>query len=319
MIDSCIHPISLPAKWGLKSFNFYLVQQANSLMLIDAGIDTDSCWELLNETLAKNGFSLQDLTHILLTHNHEDHVGLVNRIIERKDVPVYAHEESIHRLKRDPDFFALRIQFFQQLYKEMGCGEVGERQIEKLKKAMEKGIQNRIQANIISIKESDVISGLQVIETPGHSSDHVVFLDPTNKLLFSGDHLVSHISSNAIIEPNRNGKRMTTVSDYLQSLEKCLNYDFDIVYSGHGDVIEQPKKLIEYRINRIHKKSNKFLSLIKEGETTASQLAQFYYKDKYLSEFSLVMSEIIGHLDFLELGNKVKKEKRDGVWYYFCF
>lgn len=315
--DIVVHPIVIPTKWGLKSFNFYLLEQPNSLMLIDAGIDTDSCWELFNETLAKNGFSLLDITHILLTHNHEDHVGLVNRIIEKKDIPIYAHEESIYRLKRDPDYFSLRIQFFQQLYKEMGCGEAGEQQIKKLKRAMVKGFQNRIQANILSIKESDVISSLQVIETPGHSSDHVVFLEPSNKILFSGDHLVSHISSNAIIEPDRSGNRLNTVSDYLQSLNKCLNYDFELVYSGHGDVIEQPKQLLQHRIDRIHQKSNTFLSIIKEGHTTASQLAQFYYKEKYKNEFSLVMSEIIGHLDFLEWGNKIKKEKRDGVWYYF--
>ncbi|WP_260842610.1 hypothetical protein [Siminovitchia fortis] len=30
------------------------------------------------------------------------------------------------------------------------------------------------------------------------------------------------------------------------------------------------------------------------------EVAQAYYKEKYVKQFSLVMSEVIGHLDYLE-------------------
>ncbi|WP_042347478.1 MBL fold metallo-hydrolase [Bacillus massiliigorillae] len=311
-----IHPIIVPTKYSLRSFNFYLVQEENELTLIDAGINIDECWEYFNRTLNENGLSVHDITRIILTHNHEDHTGLVNRITSIKNVPIYAHEESIIRLKRDKDYFSLRIDFFDQLYREMGCGEEGREHVGKLRKAMNSKERFKIQGDIHPIVEGDIVSGLQVIETPGHSPDHVVLLQPETQNLFGGDHLVGHISSNAIVEPDRQGNRILTINEYLQSLQKCLELDINTVYSGHGRIIKNPKELIHHRIERIHQKSEQILSLIKEGMTTASEIARSFYKDKYRTEFSLVMSEIIGHIDYLELCNKIKKEKKEGVWHY---
>lgn len=314
--DVVIHPIIVPTKYSLKSFNFYLIENQNDLTLIDAGINTDECWEHFNSILTEKGFSIHDLTRIILTHNHEDHVGLVNRIISVKNVPIYAHEESIIRLKRDNDYFSLRIKFFDQLYREMGCGESGVHYIEKLRRVKNDKEKHVLKGDIIPIADGDVISGLLVIETPGHSPDHVVLLHPQSNILFGGDHLVGHISSNAIVEPDCVGNRMLTLKAYLRSLQKCLELDIKTVYSGHGEVINNPQELIKHRIERIHQKSNQILNLIKEGKYTASEIAQTFYKGKYRTEFSLVMSEIIGHLDFLEITNKVDKEMKDGVWYY---
>ena len=311
-----IHPIVIPTKYSLKSFNFYILEHGNSLTLIDAGIDTEECWQVFTDTLAENGFSVSDLTEILLTHNHEDHIGIVNRITAIKDVPIYAHRDSIYRLKRDKDYFALRVEFFHKLYEKMGCGEFGARQIEKLTKVMKKKVNSIVQSEIITIKESDIISGLKVYETPGHSPDHIVFFDEQRKRLFGGDHLVGHISSNAIVEPDREGGRIQTLSQYVHSLQKCSELDIEVVYPGHGEFIETPKELFNHRVERIHQKSNQILALIKDGHSTGNQLAQVFYRDKYNSEFALVMSEIIGHLDYLELNNKVMKVNKDGVWQY---
>ena len=311
-----VHPIIVPTKFSLKSFNFYLVEQANSLTLIDGGIQTEECWDSFNKALSENGYNVSDLTKILLTHNHEDHIGIVNRITALKDVPVYAHKDSIYRLKRDKEYFALRVEFFKKLYEEMDCGDFGKRQVDRLTKLLSRNEKNIFQSDIIPIAESDVISGLTVFETPGHSPDHIVFLEEQRKVLFGGDHLVGHISSNAIVEPDRAGRRIQTLSQYIHSLQKCSNLKIDLVYPGHGELIRNPSELFSYRIERIHQKSFQMSNCIKEGYTTGNQLAQVFYKDKYKSEFALVMSEIIGHLDYLEVNAKVEKVQKNGVWHY---
>jgi hypothetical protein len=58
--------------------------------------------------------------------------------------------------------------------------------------------------------------------------------------------------------------------------------------------------------------------MLESGMTTASQLAQSYYQDKYRSQFALVMSEIIGLLDYMEVQNTVQKERKQGVWHYYA-
>ncbi|WP_408007997.1 MBL fold metallo-hydrolase [Pseudalkalibacillus sp. A8] len=310
-----VYPIIVPTSSGLGSFNFYLVEEEGSVSLIDVGINTAKCWDFFNESLGSNGFSLEDLDRIIITHNHEDHVGLVDRIVSERDIPVYVPEHSIQRLKRDKDFFRMRIEFFARLYREMGCGETGEKQIEKLKAALGDHDKKKVQADLTPI-ESDPICGLKTIHTPGHSPDHLVFLDEEREWLFSGDLLIKHISSNALIEPDWEGNRLPTLLQHEQSLEKCRSFDVQVVFSGHGAPIENPKDLIEMRLEGIKKKAEKMLNHVKRGVDTASELGKTMYQGKYESQFSLVMSEIIGHLDYLEANGKITKEMDHGVWRY---
>ncbi|WP_375794190.1 MBL fold metallo-hydrolase [Peribacillus frigoritolerans] len=311
-----VYPIIVPTKYSVKSFNFYIVEDGDYLSLIDAGIDSDECWDQFINTLSEIGYTLKDLSQIILTHTHEDHIGLVNRILSLREIPIYAHSKSIPRLKLDKGFQALRIKFYKQLYDEMGCGESGTRQIERLLKGIQDREKYTVHADIIPLSKTDRISGLQVIETPGHAPDHLAFYQAEKKWLFGGDHLIGHISSNAIIEPDLEGKRLLTLKEYIHSLETCQKLDVETVFAGHGRQIFNPKDLITMRINKIHQKSDQIMGLIKRGVSTADQLARTFYKDKYQSQFDLVMSEIIGHVDYLEVLNKINKELKDGVWHY---
>jgi glyoxylase-like metal-dependent hydrolase (beta-lactamase superfamily II) len=311
-----VYPIFVPTKSNLKSYNFYLREEAGNLSLIDAGLDSVECWDSLQQTLTENGFALEDLTRIIVTHNHYDHVGLINRITGIQDVPVYAHVESIHRLKREKEFFCLRINFFRQLYQEMGCGSAADKRIQEMEEALQQNEDNKIHTEILPLNGSEMIAGLQAIETPGHSPDHLVFLDSERKWLFAGDHLLRHISSNALVEPDRQGNRIHTLVNYVRSLKRCLELDVETAFPGHGELICNPRELITTRLHRIDDKAERILKLIGSGNTTAAQLARAYYKHKYESEFSLVMSEIIGHLDYLESLNKVTKLRSQGIWHY---
>lgn len=311
-----VYPVMIPAKYNLRTFNFYLVEEAGSLSLIDAGIDTDECWAALTRTLNDNGFGLQDIHQVILTHNHEDHTGLLNRIGAVKSVPVYAHKESIHRLKREAWFFSMRVEFFAQLYREMGCGAAGELQVQKLKEAVQTNAKRRIEADIVPLDDGDTVAGLCVIETPGHSPDHIMLLDERRKWLFSGDHLLGHISSNALVEPDRQGQRIATLVQYVKSLQKCAALEVETVYPGHGAPIFQHQELVAARLRRIAEKAERMRKMIEKGIATADELARAYYKDKYTSQFSLVMSDMIGHLDYLESRHQIQKAYRNGIWHY---
>lgn len=309
-----IIPVQIEVPMDLKTINFYLVQTENRLMLIDAGYDTEECWNGLMDTLEQYQLSLHDLSEIVLTHNHIDHIGLVNRILKEHPVPVYAHQKAIPRLKRNQAFFEMRIEFFEQLYKEMGCGEAGERQVSKIKEAFEKNRDNIIQAEITPLGKTH--GPFQVIEVPGHAPDQVAFYLEEEQVLIGGDLLIEHISSNAIVEPDEQGNRLKTLIQHYASLEKVANLNIQRVYSGHGRIIEKPKTMIEKRLKRIVEKADRFKEMIDNGLTTANAIAKYNYKQLYDKQFSLVMSEVIGHLDLLEEKGQISKLMRDGVWYY---
>lgn len=292
-----------------------MVKDDRSLTLIDAGFNDEDCWQALQKTLKENDCELSDLTQIILTHHHIDHVGLINRITEIHPIPVYCHPLSVPRLKRDPGFMEMRVEFFTKFYEEMGCGEAGKKQINYLQKALTKNKSQAIKCDLSEIT-TDIFMDFGVIETPGHAPDQLAFYDQKQKWLFSGDLLIEHISSNALVEPDPFGRRMNTLTEHYNSMEKFLSFEIDTIFPGHGTLIKNHQELITQRLNGIEKKAEKFLMLIKNGFTTGSEIAQEYYKETYEKQFSLVMSEVVGHLDYLETNGKVEKQKVNGVWHY---
>lgn len=309
-----VFPVIVPDRL-LKTVNFYLVKRENSLSLIDAGWNNEECWNALTKVLKINGFSIEDLTEIILTHHHIDHIGLVNRIVSQHSIPVYTSPHSIPRLTRDKDFLEMRIEFYKKLYQEMGCGETAEQRIDYLIKAAIDNKDNTIQAEIKAINAKSLFN-FEIVEIPGHAPDQLAFLDQKENSMFAGDLLLEHISSNALVEPNDFGKRLPTLTQHIESLRKCLELDVKLVYPGHGNLITNPSELIRRRLERVEIKGQRIIELIKSGKTTASDIALTWYKSTYYEQFGLVMSEIIGHLDYLETQRKIEKQLINAVWQY---
>ena len=314
-----IYPIVVPMSSSLRSVNFYLVKNQNSLFLIDAGLDTEKCWNHFIDVLDENGFKIEDINKIILTHSHPDHTGLVNRILTIHEIPVFVNYDAIARLTRDPVYLNKRIDFFQSLYAEMGCEKRGEKQVEKLKKAVKKNDSQAIYGEIIPVAEGDIIEGFRVIDTPGHAPDHISFLHPDSGIFIGGDHLIQHVSSNALIEPDKHGELIPSLQQYEQSLLKCLNLSLSVVYPGHGEIVRAPDELIKKRLAGLESKSEKIKNIIADIPYSAAQIAQIFYEEKYDSEFSLVMSEIIGHLERLEALGEIARKKKGNLFYYYAY
>ena len=312
-----VFPVIVPASNELKSFNFFLVKHENALTLIDAGLNTDLCWNSLQKTLKDNEFTLTDITGILLTHHHTDHIGLVNRIVSTHSIPVYAHPNAILILKRDTEYIKMREEFFRKLYQEMGCGEIGEKQVANLHNPIILSEDKKIHCEIQGITNNQLF-GFDILEIPGHAPDQVAFYNKECKWLFAGDLLIENISSNAFVEPDYNGVRTKSIVQQKQSLEKCLSMNVDLVFPGHGIIIENSVDLLKERIKEIDEKANNYINIIKSGISTASGIAQLRYKEKYEKQFFNIMSEIIGYLDYLELQGEINKEMEEGIWHYYC-
>ncbi len=310
-----VTPIIIPQNSSLKSYNFYLVKHGQSLFLIDAGVNNDECWNGLVTALNRNGYTLSNLTGIILTHHHRDHIGLVNRITSEYAIPVYAHPLSIPHLKRDPGFLEMRIDFFKKLYEEMDCTENGTRQIEFLKMSLAANQHQALETDITPINNEQLFH-FSIIETPGHAQDQIGLYDKEKNWLFAGDLLLEHLSSNALVEPDWDGNRIQTIGQHLHSLQKALTLNAELVFPGHGILIKEPNAIIKKRMARIQAKSERIYQLIQARTCTGNSIALSLYKHVYEQQFSLVMSEIIGHLDYLEHQGKVTKKMIRGIRHY---
>jgi glyoxylase-like metal-dependent hydrolase (beta-lactamase superfamily II) len=98
---------------------------------------------------------------------------------------------------------------------------------------------------------------LDVVPTPGHSSDHVCFHEPERGWLFAGDlYLGSQVR---LARPFENG------ADLVASLERVLALRPRIVFCGHRGPLEDGAAALERKLRFVSEMREKALALSRAG------------------------------------------------------
>lgn len=147
--------------WMLIPVRVWVVVDEEGVTLVDTGVSY----------MAKNILKLVDQLHagplqrILLTHGHSDHVGSVQKILNTRSVPVYAHSIEIPYLE----------------------GALPYPRRKKPENTVAKGL---VQPLPVAGENGDTlqkIAGLQPYLTPGHAPGHVVYYHEQDGVLLAGD------------------------------------------------------------------------------------------------------------------------------------
>jgi glyoxylase-like metal-dependent hydrolase (beta-lactamase superfamily II) len=129
----------------------------------------------------------------------------------------------------------------------------------------------------IVLKDGDTIDlgarSLRVIATPGHVSNHLCYLDESQGLLFSGDHLIN--GSTVVIAPPSG-----SMSSYLRSLGRLLDESIQVIAPGHGDLIRDPVRTIEATIgHRLAREEKVYQALLDQPNSRPTDLVSQVYTD----------------------------------------
>src|SRR3954469_9678526 len=73
--------------------NWYLVEAEDGVTVVDAGVPRS--WDSLHEALAQIGRSPGDVSALVLTHAHFDHIGFAERARRELRIPVFVHENDV--------------------------------------------------------------------------------------------------------------------------------------------------------------------------------------------------------------------------------
>lgn len=152
-------------------------------------------------------------------------------------------------------------------------------------------------------------ASLRVLETPGHSDDHLCFLRPTGRVLFTGD-LVLGEGSSLVGHPEG------SVADYLASLDRLIAEEPRLILPGHGpDVPDARERLRAYRDHR-EERTVQVREALRAGARSVEAIRREVYGDLEAGLGWAADATIRAHLEHLEeLGEEVPEVSgREGAW-----
>ena len=125
------------------------------------------------------------------------------------------------------------------------------------------------------IGDGAVIGGegwtLEVVHTPGHTSNHLCFALVEERALFSGDHVMGW--STTVVSPPDGD-----MGAYMASLEMLKARDEATYWPTHGPPIPQPQRFVGKLLSHRRQREAEILSAVAEGAATIPEVVALRYR-----------------------------------------
>uniref|UniRef100_A0A1L8E4T4 Beta-lactamase-like protein 2 homolog n=1 Tax=Nyssomyia neivai TaxID=330878 RepID=A0A1L8E4T4_9DIPT len=263
-----------PGKMTLQGTNTYLIGSGRKRLLLDAGDpDKPKYIENLRKVLKDENVAIGD---VLITHWHHDHIGGVKDVLEIEEAK------------------GCQVWKFPRTDAEDSYPDVPTK------------------INLLHNGQKFTVDGatIEVVHTPGHTTDHIVVMHEESGAVFSGDCILG--DSTTVFED---------LYDYMRSLEKILQLEPTVIYPAHGSVIENPKERIKYYILHRNRREEAICELLKsrkERGFTDLDIVKVVYKDTPVEMWPAAAYNVNHHLQKLLKEGKVIESTKDEqtVWQF---
>ncbi len=262
-----------PGPFTFTGTGTYIIGKEN-LAIIDPGpIDQNHFDAIIKSTKG------QTITHIFLTHNHNDHSPLAKKLKEETGAKIY--------------FKTLTSDFEDN---------------DKFEEGYDKNIEGDIELSDGDLVETSEWT-IEAIHTPGHTSNHMCYSLLDEEILFSGDHVMGW-STTVIVPPDGN------MNDYINSLKKLLKRSEKDFCPTHGPIIENPKDILEKYITHRMERERQIINAIKSGKNKIPDIVKIIYKDIDVGLHPAAAMSTLAHLKRMEKNNEIKisGENLDGTY-----
>ncbi|MGB5334567.1 MAG: MBL fold metallo-hydrolase [Woeseiaceae bacterium] len=135
---------------------------------------------------------------------------------------------------------------------------------------------------------------IEALHTPGHASNHLCYRHVGENWLFTGDHVID--GSTVVIDPPDGD-----MNHYLQSLQRVKDLRCAALAPGHGEIIGDPDRLIDWIIeHRLEREAKIAAALVKNPNLTARELVPHVYMDVDKKLYGWAERSLLAHLLKLE-------------------
>ena len=194
--------------------NIHLIVTDDGVVLVDTGVPRGA--KRIDRALRELGKEIGDVTAVLLTHHHLDHIGAVADVRRRSGARVFAHAADA------PGITGVNQPAEPKGLAKLVVRLIGRPEPTKLDQ-------------LITGDESTPLPGLTAVHTPGHTRGHVSYLlDRAGGVLFAGDAATSTRDGAVTVGP---AQASADPARQALSLAKLAGYDFEHAVFGHGRAI----------------------------------------------------------------------------------
>lgn len=249
-----------PGPFTFRGTNTYLVGSI-TLAVIDPGPDDDThCKAIL---AAANG---REITHILTTHAHRDHVDGVARLKAATGAVTAAFTRTAGHIS---------------LLAESPSGKI---------------FVDDDYVPDISLRPGQVIEGrdwaLEAIHTPGHAPDHASYALLGRRALFSGDHVMAW--NTTVVAPPEG-----RMSDYIASLETLLERNDEVYLPGHGGRVLDPQRTVKAYLLHRRWREQAIVTALQDGARSVREIVPIVYKGLRPELGPAATLSVQAHVEFL--------------------
>ena len=312
-----IHRIALPTPFLVGRVNCYLIED-EPLTLIDTGPNSGKSLDELERELAEHGRRIEDLELIVVTHQHMDHIGLLEILARRSGAEVAALDLLAPYLADFSRSSTADDEFSHAIMRRHGVPADLATVLGSLAAAFRAfGSSGRVTREL---REGDELSlgerSFQIFHRPGHSPSDTILWDAQREILIAGDHLIAHISSNPLVSRPLSGPtapRPKALLQYMDSMRATRELPARLVLPGHGDPILDHADLIDERLRMHRRRAGRIHQILGERPLSAYEIATRMWGNVAVTQAYLTISEVLGHLDLLAAAGQVVEHDSDGM------
>ncbi len=222
--EAGIRRLALPTPFAVGRVNAYLIED-ESLTLIDAGPNSADTLVQLEQELAACGRRVEDLGLIVITHQHMDHFGLVDILAHRSGAELAALDLLAPWLATFRESIDADDEYAAQIMAAHGVPADARSVLRAVAATFHGwGTAARVTVPLADGEQLRLRDRtLTVRHRPGHSPSDTVLHDKDRGILFAGDHLIGHISSNPVITRPLEGPpepRPQALVTYIESMKR---------------------------------------------------------------------------------------------------
>ncbi|KIM23953.1 hypothetical protein M408DRAFT_246676 [Serendipita vermifera MAFF 305830] len=300
-----------PGQYTLQGTNTYLVGKKAPYILVDTGEGRPDYPGFLKEALSLYAPQSESpvVSDIIITHKHRDHHGGIPSITSMLKS---LWEES--PFQRTAEYPAPALHKFP-----LPADQPPDEHLRSVMTSIPQGTFKEPPAEVSSSAEpcfhplsvGQILQGegvaLQVIHTPGHTSDSICLYIPEEGALFTADSVLGH--GTAVFED---------LSTYITSLQSLLDFKYEgpglkVLYPGHGPALEgdAARGTIQMYISHRLEREQQLVDVLKTRDTnwTVGDILTAVYPEHVRM---IAKRGVLLHLSKLERDGRVSRVREDG-------